>query len=420
MVSSCALMLDDIDLAGQKRSVPDFLSALFQESDRVETPAPAGGERDIQYRASRHSVLKRLDLMGCTAALSELRYREWREEKVREQKSYLEECEPDKNPDEDEELRALRALTWEEWQRRIPQVLCTLYEDNHVDEIDRWMREVGEPPWLWFDGFDSMLSLRAIIDAATDTQTIALNVGDLIHAGWIDAEQKICAGKIRIVSARGQPTGPTIILAEGKSDIAVLRASFQRFHPDLVEFVTFLDHSEFKVDGGASYVVKFLKAFAAARVPANIVAVFDNDAAGRAAYTQARSLNLPGNMTCIHLPDIELGRAYPTIGPQGLHKADVNGRACGIEMYLGIAALSSTGRLRPVRWTGYDKATDTYHGEVDEKESVQEAFLTAMHVGGIDSANDYPEMQQVWEMILGAAARIAEIAQDQARRPPEV
>jgi len=421
MVSACTLFLDDIELTGQKRYVPDFLSALFQEPDRVETPDVEGGEPIIEYRAARQSILKRLDLMGCTAALAERRFREWREEMIHDQESYLEESEPDNTPVEDETLKALRALSWEEWRRRTPEVLRTLYDfGNYVDETDRRMKEESETPWLWFDGFDSLISLRAIIEAATDIQTIVLDVGTLIAAGWIDAKNKVCAEKIRIVPIRGQPTGPTIILAEGKSDIAVLKASLQRFHPDLVEFVTFLDHSEFKVDGGASYVVKFLKAFAAARVPANIVAVFDNDAAGLSAYSQARSLNLPDNMACIHLPDIELGRSYPTIGPQGSHEADINGRACGIELYLGRVALSSNGLLRPVRWTGYDKVTDTYQGEVDEKDAVQEAFLATMRSDSGDVDNDYPEMLLVWQAILQAATRTAEAAQGLARLPPDL
>ena len=231
---------------------------------------------------------------------------------------------------------------------------------------------------------------------------------------------KICTEKFGSSLARGAPAGPVIILAEGKSDIAVLKASIERFHPDLTEFVTFLDHSEFKVDGGASYIVKFLKAFAAARVPANIVAVFDNDAAGIAAYKQALSLNLPDNMTSIHLPHIELARSYPTIGPQGSHNADINGRACGIELYLGKAALSSNGTLLPVRWTGYNQRADTYQGEVDEKEAVQEAFLTAMRKGTDDIETDYPEMQLVWQTILEAIALTTERAQEQGRPPPEL
>ncbi len=421
MVSACVLYVDKIELTMQKRFVPDEFSALFQESDRFETPDPDGGEPDIEYRATRESILKRLDMMGCTESLAKRRFEEWRTEQIRYQESYLADVEADKSPEEDEELTSLRALSWKAWCLRVPGVLSSLYEfDSYIDKTDRRMKEFGEEPWLWFDGFDSLISVRAILEAAPDVQQVALNVGDLIGAGWIDADKKICTDKIRIVAARGQPAGPAIILAEGKSDIAILKASIERFHPDLTDFVTFLDHSDFKVDGGASYVVKFLKAFAAARVPANIVAVFDNDAAGLAAYKQALLLNLPNNMTCIHLPDIDLARAYPTIGPQGSHNVDINGRACGIELYLGKAALSSNGVLRPVRWTGYDQRADNYQGEVDKKEEVQEAFLTAMNEGAGDIETDYPEMQLVWQNILGAIALTAERAQEQGRQRPEL
>ena len=420
MVSACVLYLDDIELTEQKRFVPDVLSALFQESDRIETPDPDGGEPDVEYRARRESVLNRLDVMGCTEALARRRFEGWKAEQIDREEEYLSEWKAEQ-PDADKTIKALQELTWDGWCQRVPEVLASLYDDDSsIDEIDHQMKSMDENSWLWFDGYGSLISLRAIIQAASDKQDVALHVGDLIGGGWIDANAKICAEKIRIVAARGQPAGPAVILAEGKSDIAMLKASIERFHPDLREFVTFLDHTEFKVDGGASYVVKFLKAFAAARVPANIVAVFDNDAAGLTAYRQARSLRLPDNMTCIHLPDIELARAYPTIGPQGRHDADINGRACGIELYLGRNALSSNGALRPVRWTGYDQSSDTYQGEVDEKEAVQNAFLTAMQNGSGNIDTDYPEMQLVWATILEAIANTAERAQEQGRLPPEL
>lgn len=420
MVSACVLYLDDIELTAQKRFVPDKLSALFQESDRIETPDPDGGEPDVEYRARRESVLNRLDVMGCTEALARRRFEGWKAEQIDREEEYLSEWKAEQ-PDADKTIKALQELTWDGWCQRVPDVLASLYDDDSsIDEIDHQMKSMDENSWLWFDGSDSLISLRAIIQAASDKQDVALHVGDLIGGGWIDANAKICAEKIRIVAARGQPAGPAVILAEGKSDIAILKASIERFHPDLREFVTFLDHTEFKVDGGASYVVKFLKAFAAARVPANIVAVFDNDAAGLTAYRQARSLRLPDNMTCIHLPDIELARAYPTIGPQGRHDADINGRACGIELYLGRNALSSNGALRPVRWTGYDQSSDTYQGEVDEKEAVQNAFLTAMQNGSGNIDTDYSEMQLVWATILETIANTAERAQEQGRLPPEL
>ena len=416
MVSACVLYVDDVELTEQKRFVPDTLSSLFQESDRVES-IDTQGEPAVDYRAKRRSVLKRLDMMGCTTALAESRFREWREEEIRWREEDLEPPGLGSGREEDVELRALRALSWDKWRRRVPGVLQTLYDhERYTDETDLRMKD-DDPPWLWFDGLDSLISLRAIIDAADNVQTVALDVGPLITGGWIDRTTPVCARKTRILPASGQPSGATIVLAEGGSDIDVLKASLPVFHPDLAEFFTFLDHSEFKVDGGADYVVKFLKAFAAAQVPANIVAAFDNDAAGLAAYKRALALDLPCNIACIHLPDIDLGRSYPTIGPQGCHRVDINGRACGIELYLGRAALSANGDLRPVRWGG--SVSDVYQGAVDDKRAVRDTFLAAMCSQPVDLDCDYPEMVLLWQSILEAAARTAEAAQRRASRPPK-
>lgn len=413
-------MLDDIDVTGQKAHVPEYLSALFQESDRNKIYDQENEVEEVFYRASRETVLKRLDLMGCTDDACKRRFEEWREQTIISEEDFQREYGNADNIGEAKTLKALQKLDWNEWHRRVWGVLHTQYNievpDNFLDEIDRCMKD-HDPSWLWFDGYNSLLSLRAIISACPEAKTVTLEIGELISGGWIEPDDKVCAEKINVVSARGQPVGPTIILAEGRSDITILKASISCFHPDLVDFVTFLDHSEFRVDGGASYVVKFLKAFAAARVPANIVAVFDNDAAGLAAYQDATALKLPPNMACMHLPDIELGRAYPTIGPQGESDADINGKACGIELYLGRTALSLNGVLRPVHWAGYNKQMATYQGEVDGKGAVQQVFLKEMKSRPENLKSTYPEMSLLWEEILQTAAKVGEASQNNARLP---
>jgi hypothetical protein len=116
------LLVDDIELTGQKRFVPDFLSGLFQESDRVETHDEENDEAVIQYRASRESILKRLDLMGCTATLAEARFRAWRDEEIRDRREFNEDEEM--GDEDDETLRDVdlhRKLT-RELQRKLARV----------------------------------------------------------------------------------------------------------------------------------------------------------------------------------------------------------------------------------------------------------------------------------------------------------
>ena len=138
---------------------------------------------------------------------------------------------------------------------------------------------------------------------------------------------------------------PTVIIAEGSIDILILRRSLERLYPYLSDYITFFDYEGAKPDDGASYVVKFLRAFAAARIATSILAVFDNDAAGLEACTTAEGLDLPDNINVTMLPDIEIARSYPTLGPQGMHKIDVNGTAVSVDACNHRGSCSQTERF---------------------------------------------------------------------------
>ena len=57
-------------------------------------------------------------------------------------------------------------LTWKDWCRRVPGALTSRFErDDPVDETDRLMKSIDEESWLFFDGYDSLISLRAFIEA---------------------------------------------------------------------------------------------------------------------------------------------------------------------------------------------------------------------------------------------------------------
>jgi hypothetical protein len=200
---------------------------------------------------------------------------------------------------------------------------------------------------------------------------------------------------------------PTI-LAEGTTDIEFLRASLRACYPHFLEFFGFFDHHELSVDGGAPFLVKFVKAFAAAKVSAEIIVIFDNDVAGREAARQLSKLKLPPNFTILTLPDIELARAYETIGPEGEHVADVNGRAGAIELYLGKHSLTlASGRLSPVRWTSFDRGAKQYQGEVEDKPQIHDRFRREIAVERTpeEARRAFPELVQVWDLIFASRAK---------------
>ena len=160
---------------------------------------------------------------------------------------------------------------------------------------------------------------------------------------------------------------------------------------------------DFKIKLGCNFLLKFLKAVAAARTPVKIVALFDNDAAGRLELEKIKGLALPSNIRALCLPEIELARSYPTVGPQGAHTMDVNGDAVGIELFMGKHNLcDEKGELFPIRWTQYYSGAQSYQGEVSEKERVQKAFYADIALTDDASAalERFPELDILWRAIF--------------------
>lgn len=419
MGTFCGILFDEAEIFSSKSVVTDAFCALFQESDRRSNLHTRKAEEDeefvLVYEAAREVVLGRLNLLGCTDQVVRCRFDKW----ISGKKEDYEQMFADGGDDWAEKtLSSLHKLTFDEWQRRVPGILATRYDGRApIDDIDRHMRDTDDS-WLWFDGYGALTSIRALLGACPHVTMVKLDVGALAEGQYIDLEAAVCSERRREGLSRPQPLAPTVIMAEGASDIRILEKSLSALYPEYTEYFSFFDHRELRVDGGAGYLVKFLKAFATARAPMRLVAVFDNDTTGCQALRAASALRLPPTMKVLALPDIELARAYPTIGPQGHHVVDVNGRAAGIELYLGRAALTCAGDLRPVRWTGYDAAANAYQGEVDGKGEVQGHFFREIERMGTpaQARQAFPELVTVWEAIFLAAGGI--MADVQKALPP--
>ena len=411
MGSYCGIYFDDIEVCFDKSVVPEEFCAIFQESDRqvCESHEENGQSLEVVYKATKEVILDRLALLGCTASVAKQRLTEWLED---ERDSWDAHALYSKGEWATKTAEALREFTPEEWYARVPGVLTKQFtEDEPNDEIDRHMRGY-DSEWRWFDGYGSLIGLRAQLDACRDTRTVTLDVTDLVNGGWLNVDSKICEARRQDQVLEVRPLAPTVILAEGRSDIRVLKQSLSVLFPERQDYFSFFEHKVLNVDGGTTYLVKFLKAFAAARAPFRMVAVFDNDTAGTRAHDQAQGLELPDNLIVFRLPDTELARSYPTIGPQGCHVVDVNGRAAGLELYLGRSMLTVDGNLSPVRWTGYDKTADAYQGEVEAKLKIQKAFFRALNTFSTPSEAraTFPELAKAWEAIFDVVERSAEAA----------
>ena len=406
MTSACELRFDDLAITAQKEFVPDEFVFLFQESDRKLIAAPDGRQEAefVGYIASRAIILERLELVGITSARAADAFDAFLADQLETYRSVASSSSGEL--DWSAHARTIEAFSYSGWQNRIRNVLETRYtaqkwrDQFYADEIERRMHDLNDE-WIFFA--DPLTSIRAMLDALPEIKEVSLDVEPLIDGGWIEADEQVCAARRQPQAQPRSILQPVVLLAEGSTDNRVLRRSLERLYPHLADYITFFDYEGARADGGASYVVKFLKAFTAARVNSFILALFDNDAAGGSAFKSASDLNLPANIKCTMLPETDLARNYPTIGPQGEHSLDVNGRAASIELYLGKHNLAlPDGRLTPITWADYRPEVKCYQGEVANKSEIFDRFMrdTAVHNDATDYKARFPELDQVWRHIF--------------------
>ncbi len=424
MGSYCEIQFDELSVCSVKWNVPDEWAALFQESDRrsricidEDTESEDPDPPKIEYRADRSTVLWRLALLGATDATMRSVFDSWLESERANWRQYRDSWTDEVQTDAARVCTALDALDFNEWKHQANKALHIRYGSDFAKPTDPFERcfHENDDNFLHFAGYGSLIGLRALLEACPDVEEVSLDVGDLVNAGHYEEDERICDHARSRLPFLANPLEPTIILGEGSTDLLVLQRALAAMYPELVDYFSFFDHAEFSVDGGTTYLVKFLRAFAGARMTARMVAVFDNDTAGVQAHQQALALNLPTNFIITRLPDIELARCYPTIGPSGPAELDVNGSAAGIEIYLGENALRRQGVLRPVRWTGYVPGAAKYQGEVEGKSEVLRSFLDG--IAGITSKQvaraQFPELAAVWQRIFDL---VEQNAGDQCQR----
>lgn len=356
-------------------------NALFQEGDEISKGAGV-------FRASRADMISRLDLLGYSLEESMRRFHEWL-----------------KDTQESDFLPFDRVDY--AWWRNIVKLRLedALPCESEMDELEKYFATYyfDEPTssGMWFDGYGSLACVRIFIEILDDAKKVELDISNAIAEGCYPSDEKptlAARNSTRLVLG-----APTMIMGEGSSDISVLRSSLAKLYPELSENFTFFDHAIMKTDGSANMLVKFIKAFATVNIPQKIIAIFDNDPAGHNAVADLNRYQLPKNIMVMNLPNTEFARSYPTTGPQGSHPVDVNGMACGIEMYFGESVLrDAEGSLMPVVWTARDTKSKVYQGEIEDKGKAQDLFYAAIADSHSreEARARFPELDLVWKHIF--------------------
>lgn len=262
-------------------------------------------------------------------------------------------------------------------------------QSNHwgivaANERERYLESRWEDLCEAFD--DPRFELSLLLAPAKSATVAVLDLSDPLLGGYLeidDVHHEIA--QLRLANEVAA-SGPIIVVTEGGTDAQIIRRSVELADPEIASFFRFLDFDNYSAPGGTDRVVSLTRGLAAAGVMNRVLAVVDNDTAGRQAERTLLQSNLPSRMRIARLPDVDYGRNFGTIGPTGRASSDINGRAVSIELMFGLELLTSaSGGAEPlVRWTGYIQALDDYQGTICAKRDIQEAIRRHLKVQKIE------------------------------------
>ena len=472
MGSYAECWLGDLLVASTKNDVDPGLMRLFRRSDKRILPlasadAPAQLKRrfedrnenidldeidddpELVYYIAPVSVIKdRLNVLGYTAATArrvfDVGLTGQRAQTDAWQKSW-EEKEPSATRDllrdsYRSEQVVLSGLSVDVWLATTREILSSGTEDpsagdeGRVQSTEVTGQEWYEGPlkgtlpgymlsheWFGFPSPDTTAALRLTLEVYPEADELIYDVTDLVWSEYASRDDDFVGYTTDISVEEMQSMAKVILLTEGSSDAAILRASLDLLYPHLADYYSFMEFDAMRVGGGAGNLANLVKAFAGAGVVNKTIAIFDNDTAGQSAIRGLANLDLPEHLAVLILPWLDLLKAYPTIGPSGRVDMDINGLAASIELYLGEDVLADDEGMCRVQWTGYDTALRQYQGQVLDKIGIQSRFrekLVATRTAG--AAPDAPEwsgLRAIFDRIFAAfhpldGQRIMEFTQD--------
>ncbi|KQY61438.1 hypothetical protein [Nocardioides sp. Root140] len=214
---------------------------------------------------------------------------------------------------------------------------------------------------------DPRFALSLALLSTRSSTVVKLDLSDLVVSGYMASNEHPHRDARTRLADSVAASGPVIVITEGASDSRWLRRSLEIAAPSVAHVFKFLDFDSYRAPGGTDRVVSLTKGMVSADVMNRIIAVVDNDTAGRAAARQLAGLELPGRVVVVTLPTVPYAARYPVLGPEGAGLTDVNGRAASIEFMFGIdMLLQDDETLYPVRWHSFMESENAYQGRLSE------------------------------------------------------
>jgi len=255
--------------------------------------------------------------------------------------------------------------------------------------------------------YDQRVLLRSLLEVTPNDIKITYDITELIDQEYFEDEiENIYEDTIQNITYDYELGEKFLILTEGSSDILILQGAMNVLYPHLTGYYSFMDFGISNASGSASSLVASVKSFVGAGIKNRIIALFDNDTAAESALRGFQKTIIPRNIKILQYPNIKIAESYPTLGPSGISKMNINGLACSIELYLGRDILCKDDNLMPIQWKGYDQTFGKYQGEIIDKSSVQKEFQTKIDECLKDSTKvskyNWTELNELLQTIFNA------------------
>lgn len=401
MGSYTSFSINEYEFYSDKNSYSNYIMAIFTEEMRKIIDDEENERKSTIYTLNSRDFARRLDLMGYTLEKAKLDFANCFNEE-----DYFEYFEGEKPSGVDYNLFCTiikyvldnKIYYWD-----FDKIGYLPMDDIDYSELIKYMFDTILDFEGWILGFpvsNPLYLFRIAIDVSGYQGEVTYDVSDIINAGYYNENHRFAEEAKRSFEHDHNTFGSTIIITEGKMDRFILKSALSFLYPNLVDLYTFFDYQSAKAPGSTNEVVKIVKSFVASRILNKVIAIFDNDTAGHQAIMELKSIELPENIKIGTYPDILVCNDYPTIGPQGVQRMNINGFAGSIELYLGNEILKENDEYTPIQWTGYIEKMEQYQGKIMGKSNVYKKFVKKYNESPDEI--EWGNLNKVLEMIFSA------------------
>lgn len=401
MGAYCELYISDYPIATTKDEIDPFILSLFQPEDLKTFQRRIGDrnqllygrsdfddeiEQAVEYSNSAKNIKDRLEIMGFTLNKAIAEFETSKANAIETLTGYLNDKNFTSNPEVEEKLKREKELlensSFNDFLQASKEIIDKKYRYKvKTEELPKDTNPVifyllKAPGLEKFPyNYDQRGLLRALLEITQNEEKITYDITELIDQdNYEDEIENIYENTIQNITYDYELGEKFIILTEGSYDIQILQGAMNILYPHLKGYYSFMDFGISNASGSASSLVASVKSFVGAGIKNRVIAVFDNDTAAEAALRGFQKTIIPKNIKILKYPNIKIAEDYPTLGPSGISKMNINGLACSIELYLGKDTLKSKDDLIPVQWKGFDQALGKYQGEIIDKSIVQKNF----------------------------------------------